>query len=211
MNALDHESPPQFECDYCAQRFYNQDDCNEHMDDYGHHRWECDTCTRNFTSVRAREQHMDAVGHWKHYCTPCQRRFNSDNSLRMVILLFELSNPIRTLKESSIIADQYPSSISILTPTRALMSYGHSASGLLLPPVESPTTSRPVRAQTAQTLIARRCLTTCVNVTEMASSQTVYWNGTKRDGVLTTRGKGTDMNATSVTVNLWERAGWIAT
>ncbi|MCJ1242725.1 hypothetical protein MMC14_010734 [Varicellaria rhodocarpa] len=82
MNALDHWAK-QYECDFCTDRFYNQDDCDDHMDDYGHHRWECDTCTKKFSSSRAKDQHMDAAGHWEHYCAPCKRRFGDNNQLRM--------------------------------------------------------------------------------------------------------------------------------
>lgn len=67
-----------FEYASCYDEFYDQEDCDGHMDDYAH--WaECKTCDRQFRSQRAAEQHMNALNHWPRYeCETCTREFDSD-------------------------------------------------------------------------------------------------------------------------------------
>ena len=92
MNALDHWAT-RYECDFCTDAFFSQDECDNHMDEYGHHRWDCDTCNQNFASSQAASQHMDARGHWEHYCSECERKFDNANNLRMVGLIIILGIP----------------------------------------------------------------------------------------------------------------------
>lgn len=100
-----------FECASCYDEYYYQEDCDEHMDDYGHWaecqtcdrrfrthraveqhmnatnhwpRYECETCTSEFTSVAARDQHMRAEMHFERYCPDCDRHFMNRNNLHMV-------------------------------------------------------------------------------------------------------------------------------
>lgn len=70
-----------FECASCDYEFYNEQDCDNHMEDYDH--WaECETCDRQFRSERAAEQHMDALDHWALYkCETCTREFGSEAAL----------------------------------------------------------------------------------------------------------------------------------
>lgn len=72
------------ECDTCNESFFSRDDCDDHMDDWDHHRWDCQSCNRDFSSWKAAEQHMNAHGHWEHYCSSCERKFDNANNLRMV-------------------------------------------------------------------------------------------------------------------------------
>lgn len=59
--------------------FWYQDDCEYHMDDYGH--WpECETCPRVFRTNRFRDQHMNATNHWaeRFECETCDKLFFSE-------------------------------------------------------------------------------------------------------------------------------------
>ncbi|KAF3392826.1 hypothetical protein F1880_008543 [Penicillium rolfsii] len=75
-----------FECATCDDEFWDQSDCDDHMDDYDH--WaECETCPRLFRSHRACSQHMNDLDHWAptfdcETCQPCGRRFNNEGNLR---------------------------------------------------------------------------------------------------------------------------------
>ncbi|KAJ5333021.1 zinc finger protein [Penicillium brevicompactum] len=101
-----------FECDYCTDTFYEEEDCDEHMDEYNHWvRVECETCDRRFRSQNACQQHMNATnhhkpkhgcdtctkmfftsqaamqhmqasGHRKNFCQPCNRQFMNENNFR---------------------------------------------------------------------------------------------------------------------------------
>lgn len=88
MNALNHWAE-RFECDTCDEEFLDEDECEEHMDDYGHHgpEFECEYehCPRAFYTQQQARQHMDDTGHWRnHWCRECQRGFQNANNLRMV-------------------------------------------------------------------------------------------------------------------------------
>ncbi|KAJ5088791.1 hypothetical protein N7456_012407 [Penicillium angulare] len=100
-----------FECGECGDRFWDRDDCYEHMNDYDHWfecetcssqflnehsrrqhmsardhwlpRIDCETCNMVFTSQSAANNHMRAKGHYRYYCKPCHRQFQNENNLRM--------------------------------------------------------------------------------------------------------------------------------
>ncbi|KAG0155495.1 hypothetical protein PDIDSM_1072 [Penicillium digitatum] len=70
-----------FECSTCDEEFWWQEDCDEHMDDYGH--WiECETCNRTFRTKTACNQHMNAVDHWAptFECETCTSTFYSQHA-----------------------------------------------------------------------------------------------------------------------------------
>ncbi|KAK3659056.1 hypothetical protein LTR56_001493 [Elasticomyces elasticus] len=71
-----------YECWTCDDRFYDQDDCEAHIYDYGH--WpECNVCDQTFKTQRACNQHMDAKDHWqpKHPCETCDMVFRSEQAV----------------------------------------------------------------------------------------------------------------------------------
>ncbi|KAI9689644.1 MAG: hypothetical protein M1820_010142, partial [Bogoriella megaspora] len=70
-----------FVCGTCEDVFYDREDFEEHLDDFGH--WiECETCTRTFTNCHASHQHMNALGHWAPVfeCESCNREFRSQHA-----------------------------------------------------------------------------------------------------------------------------------
>ncbi|KAB8259313.1 hypothetical protein BDV32DRAFT_59988 [Aspergillus pseudonomiae] len=70
-----------YECETCRDTFWDQDDYEWHMEDYGH--WpECETCYRTFRSSRACHQHMNDASHWapRFNCETCSRDFNSQTA-----------------------------------------------------------------------------------------------------------------------------------
>lgn len=89
MDADSHWAP-RFECGFCDDWFFDEDDYYEHLDDYGH--WppqhECEACDMCFDTPQLARRHMDQYGHWRiHWCAVCQKGFQNDNNLRMVSLL----------------------------------------------------------------------------------------------------------------------------
>ncbi|POR35531.1 hypothetical protein TPAR_04237 [Tolypocladium paradoxum] len=70
-----------YECETCTDAFYNREDVEDHMDDYGH--WpKCETCPRTFRTQRACDQHMNDTGHWapRFDCETCTKDFGSQNA-----------------------------------------------------------------------------------------------------------------------------------
>ncbi|KAI2673396.1 transcriptional regulator family: C2H2 zinc finger [Penicillium roqueforti] len=70
-----------FECITCDAVFWDQDDCDEHMDDERH--WiECETCNRSFRTQNACNQHMNAVDHWAPTfdCETCNSTFRTQHA-----------------------------------------------------------------------------------------------------------------------------------
>ncbi|KAJ5564347.1 hypothetical protein N7513_000589 [Penicillium frequentans] len=78
------------ECDTCNSRFRSQRSCHQHMNALGHHapQFECETCTGQFFSQNAVNNHMNSMDHWATYCAPCGREFKNSNNLRMVTFPF---------------------------------------------------------------------------------------------------------------------------
>lgn len=72
-------------CDTCNRRFRRENDCAEHMDQYGHwNRYPCETCDRQFVTEGEAEFHMLVTRHYSNYCFDCDRVFSNENALRMV-------------------------------------------------------------------------------------------------------------------------------
>ncbi|KAB8067134.1 zinc finger protein [Aspergillus leporis] len=73
-----------YECETCYETFFYEEDCREHMNDYGHWapRVECDTCYKTFRSQNAANQHMNRAGHWAptFECDTCSKTFRSQNA-----------------------------------------------------------------------------------------------------------------------------------
>ncbi|RHZ46007.1 C2H2-type zinc finger protein [Aspergillus thermomutatus] len=70
-----------YECETCTATFWYQDECEEHMYDYGH--WpECETCTSTFRTWRACNQHMNDRDHWapRFKCETCTNTFRTQNA-----------------------------------------------------------------------------------------------------------------------------------
>ncbi|CAI7677481.1 unnamed protein product [Penicillium manginii] len=99
-----------FECATCGQKFYDSDECGDHMDTYDHwakcktcemefsaqrladthmkifNHWptyECETCPMEFDTNAARDKHMRELDHFDRYCPDCDRYFMNNNNLRM--------------------------------------------------------------------------------------------------------------------------------
>ncbi|KIX09294.1 uncharacterized protein Z518_00373 [Rhinocladiella mackenziei CBS 650.93] len=70
-----------YQCETCTATFWYQDDCEDHMDDYGH-RPKCETCTRAFRTQRACDQHMNDTDHWapRFECETCTKEFLSQKA-----------------------------------------------------------------------------------------------------------------------------------
>ncbi|KAL4862887.1 hypothetical protein BDV12DRAFT_178208 [Aspergillus spectabilis] len=70
-----------WECDFCDESFFCEEDYEDHLYDYDH--WaQCETCTRAFYTQRSCNQHMDNVGHWasKYECEMCTKTFYTQNA-----------------------------------------------------------------------------------------------------------------------------------
>ena len=84
MNALGHWGTPDFECEYCGEEFYTEDELDEHVDDCDRRPpdIECDTCSECFYTRDECDDHMDDYHHHgpEVECETCTRRFFSQQS-----------------------------------------------------------------------------------------------------------------------------------
>ncbi|KAH4102225.1 hypothetical protein HBI38_045870 [Parastagonospora nodorum] len=74
-----------WECDFCDDCYWDEDDLDEHQQEEGHYgpKYDCEACDNCYQTFADAKRHMNNKNHWReHWCVSCQRGFENDNNLR---------------------------------------------------------------------------------------------------------------------------------